>query len=213
MLKEGADMSRKGLVAAVAGAAVLAGAGLGFYRSSKLPGPIDSAVSEPAISSMTNFKFKIHERPKAIAPLVFADAAGNRRTLDDFHGKLILLNIWATWCPPCREEMPTLDRLQATLGGPDFAVVALSIDAGESGLALVRRFYREAGVQHLPIYIDSIGEAAGKLGSVGLPTTLLIDRDGQEIGRTVGPASWDSPEVAALIRGRIGSSITLEKQK
>lgn len=204
-------MNTKTIIAAVVGAALLAGAGLGFYRSLKLPHPIDAVSSESAISSFANFKFNVHEKPKAIAPLVFADAAGNRHTLDDFHGKLILLNIWATWCPPCREEMPTLDRLQANLEGPDFAVVALSIDAGEGGLPLVRRFYQEAGVKRLPIYIDSTGEATGKLGSVGLPTTLLIDRDGREIGRTIGPANWDSPEVTALIRGRIGNSAMPEE--
>src|SRR3546814_2217971 len=105
---------------------------------------------------------------------------------------MILLNIWATWCGPCREEMPTLDRLQARLGGPDFEVVALSID--RAGIAVVSEFYDEIRVQHLAEYIDESAKAAGQLNAVGLPTTLLIDREGQEIGRQVGPAEWDAHE-------------------
>jgi thiol-disulfide isomerase/thioredoxin len=170
------------------------------------------AAVEPAISSLTKFKFTTHAMPRPVAPLTFVDDAGHRRTLEDFRGKLVLLNVWATWCPPCREEMPTLDRLQQHMGGSDFAVVPLSIDAGDGGVSQVRQFYRTAGVTHLPIFDDSTGTAADTVGTVGLPTTLLIDRDGREIGRTIGPADWSSPEVAALIRGRLGRPATQETQ-
>src|SRR3546814_2020452 len=110
----------------------------------------------------------------------------------DLRGKIVLLNIWATWCGPCREEMPTLDRLQARLGGPAFEVVALSID--RAGIGVVSEFYAEISVQHLAKHIDESGKAADELNALGLHTTLLIDPEGREIGRHVGPAAWDAPE-------------------
>jgi thiol-disulfide isomerase/thioredoxin len=118
--------------------------------------------------------------------------------LSAFKGKVILLNIWATWCGPCRQEMPTLDRLEAKLGGPDFQVVALSIDQG--GVPVVKEFYEELGLENLGIYIDDRMRAPAQLGVVGIPGTLLIDREGREIGRKLGPAEWDSEEVLAEIR-------------
>jgi len=117
--------------------------------------------------------------------------------LANFHGKVVLLNLWATWCGPCREEMPTLDRLQAKLGGPDFEVVALSID--QEGVAVVKDFYEELGLKALSIFVDESMTAPVALKALGVPTTLLISREGQEIGRHTGPAEWDSPEVKALI--------------
>src|SRR3546814_11005009 len=89
-------------------------------------------------------------------------------------------------CGPCREEMPTLDRLQERLGGPEFEVVALSID--RAGIGVVSEFYAEISVQHLAKYIDESGKAADELNALGLPTTLLIDREGREIGRQIGRA-------------------------
>jgi thiol-disulfide isomerase/thioredoxin len=205
-------MNGKRVFAVVAGTAALTGAAFAFYRLQDVPSPIGNAANEYSISSFDHFKFNLHDRPKRTAALSFADEAGNRHTLADFRGKLILLNLWATWCPPCREEMPSLARLQAKLGGSDFTVVALSIDAGESALSKVRQFYQETGIKNLPIYIDSAGMAANDLGAVGLPTTLLLDRDGQEIGRTVGPANWDGPEVAALVRTQLDGVAGLEKR-
>lgn len=146
--------------------------------------------------------FLVHDAPKPLAAIDFKDGDGHPRSLAEFGGKVILLNIWATWCAPCRREMPTLDRLQAELGGEDFEVVALSID--RAGAAAVNDFYRAVGVTRLARYIDISGKAARDLGTPGLPTTLLIDRSGREIGRRVGPAEWDSPEMKAFIQGQIG---------
>lgn len=129
--------------------------------------------------------------------LQFIDGDGRGLSLADFRGRVVLLNVWATWCVPCRQEMPTLDRLQAKLGSPNFQVVALSID--RAGVSVVKQFYQELGLTALGTYVDQSGKAAGSLATVGIPTTLLVDRDGQEIGRKVGPAEWDSPEVVALI--------------
>jgi len=146
--------------------------------------------------------FALRDAPKPLPEIAIADGDGKAGTLADFHGKFVLLNIWATWCVPCRKEMPTLDRLQGQLGGPDFEVVALSIDRG--GADAVRKFYSEVGIQHLALHFDAAAEAAFKLSAVGLPTTLLIDGQGQEVGRLIGPADWDSPEMIAFLRNAIG---------
>lgn len=143
----------------------------------------------------------LHDTPQAVPELRFKDGDGQPVSLADFRGKVVLLNIWATWCGPCREEMPTLDRLQSELGGPDFQVVALSID--RAGLGVVSEFYDEIGIEHLAKYIDESGKTSRQLGAVGLPTTLLIDREGREIARHVGPAEWDTPEMVAFFRRQL----------
>ena len=129
------------------------------------------------------------------------DGDGRNLTLADFEGRVVLLNIWATWCPPGREEMPTLDALQARLGGSDFHVLPLSID--RAGLEPVRRFYRETGIRNLDLYIAEDTRAMLALAVVGLPTTILIDRIGRECGRLAGPAEWNSPEAVAQISALI----------
>lgn len=142
-------------------------------------------------------QFIMHSAPKPVAEIQFEDDNGQIRSLADFHGKIVLLNIWATWCIPCRKEMPALDRLQTALGSNDFEVVPLSIDRD---MDLVRKFYLEVGLQKLGKYRDRSGRATRELGAVGIPTTLLIDREGREIGRLIGPAEWDSPEMVQFIR-------------
>ena len=116
----------------------------------------------------------------------------------------LLLNIWATWCGPCREEMPTLERLQVRLGGPDFQVVALSID--REGVDVVRDFYAELDLQVLRIYVDTSTMAPINLNVLGIPTTLLLDGNGREIGRYTGPTEWDSEAVVSAIRERLSSA-------
>ena len=155
-------------------------------------------TATPVSAQQPPKNFVLHDAPKSIPAIQFKDDQGRARSLADFHGKVVLLNIWATWCVPCRREMPALDRLQGILGGADFEVVALSMD--HSGIEVVRKFYAEVGIQKLAMYIDSSGKATRELGAVGLPTTLLVDREGREIGRLIGPAEWDSPEIAEFIR-------------
>jgi thiol-disulfide isomerase/thioredoxin len=157
-------------------------------------------LAEPAVAQGALQGFVVHPQPKLVPEIHFQDREGRSRTLADFRGKVVLLNIWATWCAPCREEMPTLDRLQAELDGPGFEVVAVSIDRG--GFDAITKFFAEVGVQHLAMYLDSTTEAASTLSAVGLPTSLLIDRDGTEIGRLIGPAKWDAPDMVEFIRGR-----------
>src|SRR5260370_23917560 len=156
----------------------------------------------PSAEDAVEGKFVLIDPPKALPDVRFVDGDGRHRALSDFHGKFVLLNIWATWCIPCRKEIPTLDRLQSALGGDGFEVVALSIDRG--GLDIVRKFYREIRVSHLATYVDASGGAFRDLAIVGLPTTLLIDRAGREIGHLVGPAEWDAPDTIALLRRLIG---------
>jgi len=158
-----------------------------------------SLLSSNKKTEKTGVVFAINSQPRVLPTIRFADAKERAMTLQDFRGKFVLLNIWATWCVPCRKEMPTLDRLQAKLGGPDFEVVALSIDRG--GPFVVSTFYSEIGIRALRIYVDKTGEASANLGVAGIPTTLLIDRESREIGRKIGPAAWDSPEVVKVIQG------------
>lgn len=146
--------------------------------------------------------FVIHPQARPVPEVNFVDGEGHPRALADFKGKVVLLNLWATWCPPCRTEMPALDNLQAALGGSDFEVVALSLD--RAGVEQVRRFYGEIGVGRIAIFVDRSGKALRDLGAAGLPTTLLLDREGREVGRLIGPAAWDSPGMIRFLRDRSG---------
>ncbi len=143
-------------------------------------------------------EFAMHDEPIELPPISFHSGSGEAKTLGSFADKVVLLNLWATWCGPCRAEMPMLDNLQATLGGSDFEVLPLSIDRG--GADKVRDFYRELGLDNLAIYIDPTATAQRRLRVVGIPTTLLIDRDGRELGRLSGPAEWDGPDMIAFFR-------------
>jgi thiol-disulfide isomerase/thioredoxin len=159
-------------------------------------------ASAPAVrADETPSNFVLEEPPKPLPDIRFQDAAAKPVDLAGFRGEVVVLNLWATWCIPCRAEMPTLDRLQAKLGGADFVVVALSID--RKGMTAVESFYRKVGIAHLGKYIDSGAEATSHLGILGLPTTLLIDREGRELGRLVGPSAWDSPEMVTFLQGVI----------
>jgi thiol-disulfide isomerase/thioredoxin len=143
----------------------------------------------------------VWREPRRLPDIAFTDSNARPMRLSGFRGKMILLNIWATWCLPCRKEMPALDRLQASLGGADFEVIALSVD--RDGLSAVKAFYRQTGIAKLRIYRDQSGETMSNLGVAAIPTTLLINWDGDEIGRKIGPAEWDSSalvkEIALLL--------------
>jgi thiol-disulfide isomerase/thioredoxin len=169
-----------------------------FWNAAGEPNEVSTAI--PAnIGRPPNFL--LHEAPALMPELRFSNGEGRPLSLADFRGKVVLLNIWATWCVPCRKEMPTLDRLQAALGGTRFEVVALSIDRG--GADAVRRFYDETGIQRLAIRVDTSSQVGFALATVGLPTTLLIDGGGRELGRLIGPAEWDAPEMVAFLKSTV----------
>ena len=149
--------------------------------------------------------------PRALPPIVFRDAEGNAVSLERFRGKVVLFNVWATWCGPCRVEMPTLDRLQARLGGPRFEVVALSTDVG--GVPAVREFYAALKLTRLAIYVEGEGNVLTTLGAPGIPTTLVLDAEGREVGRYLGGADWEAPEVETLLRSLMAQALARGESK
>jgi thiol-disulfide isomerase/thioredoxin len=160
-------------------------------------------VAAPAWAEAPNLtgsmrKFKLSEVPTLVEPLPLALPDGSRPTLADYRGKLVLVNLWATWCAPCVKEMPSLQRLQQTLGGDDFAVLTISLDRG--GAAQVARFFDQNGLTALPALLDPTGLSLKVLKARGLPTSVLIDREGREIGRMEGDAQWDTAEAQALVQ-------------
>lgn len=140
----------------------------------------------------------VESPPRPLPDLAFTDAEGKPHGVADFAGRGLVINLWATWCPPCVAEMPALDRAQAALAGQGVAVLALSSDRG--GRAQVEPFYRERGIRTLGLWLDPRGAAARALGARGLPTTVIVDRQGLERARLEGAAEWDTPEMLAAIR-------------
>ena len=188
-------INRVGIFAVFLIGAVYAIAGL----SGNVAAAVDVAAPAPGLQN-----FVLKTVPAPLPPVQFQDAAGAFHDLKEFNGKVILVNFWATWCAPCREEMPSLDRLQQAMGGKDFEVVIVSLD--RAGYARAAAFLDEIGIKNLVTYIDPGIKAARKLGALGLPVTLLLNRKGDEIGRLTGPAEWDSAEAKALIAKYVGAN-------
>jgi len=140
--------------------------------------------------------------PKALPAFALTDPDGARREVPSLAGKGIVLNLWATWCPPCVEEMPALDRLAALLAAEDILVIPASSD--RNGRAIVEPFYARTGVKNLGIWLDPGSAATRALGARGLPTTVLIDRLGRERARLEGGAAWDSGALLADVRRLCG---------
>lgn len=152
--------------------------------------------------AMATFVFK--KQPMKIAnPPAFNGPDGKPMTLNDLKGKVVLLNLWATWCAPCRKEMPHLNQLQEELGSDQFEVVAVSVDRGSAEKS--KQFLAEVGATSLRFYHDPKAKVGFALMAIGMPTTLLFDRDGREIGRLVGPAEWHSKEAKDLIKAAVAA--------
>ncbi|AHB47481.1 redoxin [Hyphomicrobium nitrativorans NL23] len=159
----------------------------------------EATASRKTVPDMPAFVFKA--TPEPLGEVRFTDGDGKPMTLADFKGKTILLNLWATWCAPCREEMPSLDRLQQEFGSDTFEVVALAVD--RAGPETAQKFLDEIGVTSLKLYSDTTTRSGSALRAVGMPTTILIDAEGREIGRLPGPYEWDAPEAKALIQAEL----------
>lgn len=190
---------------------IAAGLGVVYVRGgadgNAVSASADCGASLKAAAALTPYLkgevagFQIATRPVSLAHLAFTREGGVPATLADFGGKTVLLNLWATWCVPCRKEMPALDRLAASEGGSDFAVVPVSIDT--QGAEKPKAFLSEIGVKALPLYADPTTKIFSGLKSeamaVGLPTTVLVDGKGCALGVMSGPAEWDSADAKALI--------------
>jgi thiol-disulfide isomerase/thioredoxin len=147
------------------------------------------------------------DEPRRIPALVFKDAAGAPKTLADWRGRAVLFNLWATWCVPCRKEMPALEALQARLGGERFDVVAVNIDTRDPEKP--KAWLRDVGINRLAYYADPSAKVFQDLKladrAFGMPTTLLIDANGCEVGTLAGPAEWASEDAVKLIGALVGS--------
>ncbi len=152
-----------------------------------------------AKGALAAFIVKPDRQPVAV--IGFQDGSGKDMRLSQWRGRVILVNLWATWCAPCRKEMPALAELQKQLGSADFEVVAISIE--RKGVEASAAFIEETGEQALKLYVEPSGKILDELEALGLPATVLIDRKGNEIGRLLGPAEWASPEALTLIRAAI----------
>lgn len=141
-------------------------------------------------------KLDLHAAPVALPEAaVLLDGEDAPRALADWQGKWVVMNFWATWCAPCREEMPSLERLQAAM--PDLAV--LPVATGRNAVEGITRFYNEAGVQSLPVLRDPKSELARAMGVLGLPLTVILNPQGQEVARLIGDAEWDSDSAKAVL--------------
>ena len=154
------------------------------------------AAGPPLGGSVKNFEPVAESAPPPRSG--FTDADGRTLTIADFRGKVVLLNFWATWCAPCVHEMPSLERLHRKLSVDDFTVIAVSED--RQGWEKIAPFREKLGLRALPLFHDTGSALMFEVKARGLPTTLLIGRDGREVGRLTGPAEWDTDEAVALIR-------------
>ena len=166
---------------------------LGIGANAALAGEIDwQAAHDGGLAKL------VQTDPTPVPDTSFTDPEGGTHSLADYRGKVVLLNFWATWCAPCREEMPSLDALQAELGGDDFQVVAIA--AGHNPAPAIEKFLTEAKITNLPVLLDPRQGLARGMGVMGMPVTILIDRDGNEIARLMGGADWASDAAKTLVR-------------
>jgi thiol-disulfide isomerase/thioredoxin len=198
------------ILALCAAVAVVAGIyGIGRLRSNPADAACRQAVETAArIAPLAHGEIAalaMAQTPFHVPPLGFKDAEGHDRTLADWRGRAVLLNLWATWCVPCRREMPALDALQAKLGGPKFQVVAVNIDTRDPAKPLA--FLKQIGVTHLAYFTDESAQVFEDLKSAGkafgMPTTLIVDPKGCEIGDMAGPAEWASDDGVKLVSAAI----------
>lgn len=198
-------------------ATVVLGGGLGFaalYGFGLTRGPAGDPACRAAVATAKKIAPLAHGEvaaltmataPLRLPDLAFEDADGKPRKLSDFRGKTVLLNLWATWCVPCRKEMPALDALQAKMAGPNFEVVAINIDTRDPEKP--KNFLREANLSRIGYFNDQKAKVFQDLKSIGralgMPTSVLVDPQGCEIATIAGPAEWASEDALKLIRAAL----------
>jgi len=216
MTKIDSEPRRRRVLAPVAGAFVAAvAAGAVLYGTLQPAGkggggcPVDSARLAASLKPLARgdlSALQVMSEPRRPGSFAFERPDGGKATLADFHGRAVLFNLWATWCAPCRAEMPALDRLQAAKGGPGFEVVAVNVDT--TRLEKRAAFLDSIGVKTLTRYADPSGDAFATLRrdgkALGLPVTLVIDKDGCELASVEGGAKWDSADAQALVQALKG---------
>ena len=179
---------------------VAIGAGAIWLAAALLPSdpvaPLSTAAGPPLNGDMSTFD--LSPSPNPAPDISFSDLSGNTLGLEDFRGQVLVVNYWATWCAPCLRELPSLERMQAAVDHPEFRLLAISID--REGVEKVAPFLDENDFGGLPAYLDPSGQSAIDLEVFGMPTTIVFDRQGREIGRYTGATEWDEPEAVALIR-------------
>ncbi len=209
--RAGARKGRLALVGAIVGLGALAAVYgvVGAARNVEEPAcraALDLARRMEPLTRGEVAAVKVAGEARKLPELAFRDASGQEKTLADWRGRTVLLNLWATWCVPCRKEMPALDALQEKLGAPDFEVVAVNIDT--RNLDKPKSWLGEVGVDHLAYYSDPNAKvfqdlkAIGK--AIGMPTTLIVDPNGCELASLAGPAEWASDDGVRLVSAALG---------
>src|SRR5690242_938530 len=204
-----ASLRRRGALFA---AAIVAGLAVGFagvYAIGAFKPNIDPACRASA-ALLQKLKplargevaaVNVPDRPMLLPDLAFHDAQGNTKHLSDWRGRTVLLNLWATWCVPCRKEMPALDALEKKAGGPKFQVVTVNIDTRDPDKP--KAWLKEVGISNLAYFADANAKVFQDLKAIGrafgMPTTLLVDPNGCELGTIAGPAEWASQDALTLI--------------
>ena len=166
----------------------------------------NAALADPAtlmaLRSGDMKKLVVHDVPQAVSSASFhLEDDGGKATLADYQGKVVLVNFWATWCAPCRKEMPQLNTLQKELGGDDFEVLTLA--TGRNAPQGISKFFNEEGIDSLPRHQDPKKAVGSQMGVFALPITVLLNREGREIARLTGDAKWDSNSAKAIIKAAI----------
>ncbi|WP_342068960.1 TlpA family protein disulfide reductase [Yoonia algicola] len=165
-------------------------------------GHADVATAE-ALREGDMRKLNFHSAPIAVSEVPFTGADGSEMTLADFNGKYVVLNFWATWCAPCRVEMPHLSALQTAMGGDQMEVVTIA--TGRNPLPVMQRFFDEIEVDNLPLHTDPRQSLARGMGVLGLPVTVILDPEGFEVARMQGEADWSSENAMAIMQALIAS--------
>jgi thiol-disulfide isomerase/thioredoxin len=191
------NVATRGLCRALAATALsmLALAGANPAAAEGAAAPRDRAALA-ALATGDMRKLVLHDAPRPVSDVAFSDPAGASYRLSDWQGRVVLVNFWATWCAPCRKEMPALDRLEAALGGERFAVVTIA--TGRNAVPSIERFFAEQGIARLPVLLDPRSALARDMAVLGLPVSVILDASGHEIARLTGDAEWDSPAALAL---------------